>query len=369
MDVIARANQWLSSPIDQEDKDKITELLKSEHQEELTDAFYKDLEFGTGGLRGIMGIGSNRMNKYTVAMATQGLANYLILSFKDDISVAIAHDCRNNSKFFAETVAEVFIGNGIKVYLFEDLRPTPELSFTIRHLKCNSGVVITASHNPKEYNGYKVYWDDGAQITSPHDHNIISEVRKIDKISEINFGVLEKAHFIGKDIDEIYTSSVLQLTDPTLRKDIKIVYSSLHGAGITLIPPLLSSAGYEVSIVEEQAMPDGNFPTVISPNPEENEAMTLALKKAMQINADIAMATDPDSDRVGIGIPNHEGNFELLNSNQSTGRNCILITYKIPDHISITFFTASYKHLFLFKVFNHFCNMFKARKCIITFDT
>ena len=311
---------WLNSPIDDSSKAEIRAMA----EEELADAFYKDLEFGTGGLRGIMGTGSNRMNKYTVGMATQGLANYLLKSFSDDqIKVAIAHDSRNNSRFFAETTAAVFSANGIHVYLFEDLRPTPELSFAIRALGCKSGVVLTASHNPKEYNGYKAYWDDGAQVIAPHDKNIIAEVKAISGISEVKFEQdNKKIEIIGRELDEKYIQGILDLTlaqDAINRQsDLKIVFSPIHGSSITLVPEVLERKGFKsVTIVEEQATPDGNFPTVIYPNPEEHEAMTMALNKADEIDADLVMATDPDADRVGIAAKNAAGDFELLNGNQA----------------------------------------------------
>ena len=314
---------WLNSSISQEDKDNIKELLNS-NEKELIDAFYKDLDFGTGGLRGIMGTGPNRMNKYTVGMATQGLSNYLLSAFpNEEISVAIAHDSRINSRFFAETAAAVFSANGIKVYLFNDLRPTPQLSFAIRHLKCKSGIVLTASHNPKEYNGYKVYWDDGAQIITPHDTNIIQEVRKIKDFNDVRFEKNEAlVEILDDSIDTAYLDAVhaQSLSPESIEKhnDISIVYSPIHGTGITMVPQMLEKLGFKnVHIVDEQSSPDGNFPTVVYPNPEEQEAMTLALKKAKEVNADLVMATDPDADRVGIAVKNTEGQFQLLNGNQT----------------------------------------------------
>lgn len=316
----SKIDTWLSGPYDQATKQEIQNMS----EEELADSFYKDLDFGTGGLRGIMGVGSNRMNKYTVGMATQGLANYLKKHFdRPDISVAIAHDSRNNSRFFAEITAAVFSANDIKVYLFEELRPTPELSYAIRKLGCQSGVVLTASHNPKEYNGYKAYWDDGAQVISPHDKNIIGEVNAIENISEVKYDANEKLIIpIGKSIDEAYINEILALTlAPEAierQKDLKIVFSPIHGTSITLVPEVLKRKGFEnVTIVEEQAEPNGNFPTVIYPNPEEKEAMTMALNKAAEIDADLIMATDPDADRVGIAAKNKHGEFELLNGNQA----------------------------------------------------
>ncbi|RKQ43067.1 phosphoglucomutase [Roseivirga pacifica] len=315
-----KVDLWLNSAIDEESK----AAIKNMSEDELADAFYKDLEFGTGGLRGVMGVGSNRMNKYTVGMATQGLANYLKKTFTGEaISVAIAHDSRNNSRFFAETTAAVFSANGIKVYLFEALRPTPELSYAIRQLGCKSGVVLTASHNPKEYNGYKAYWDDGAQVIAPHDKNIITEVQAISGVEAINFkqndDLIEP---IGRAIDEKYIQEILNLTlaqdAVDAQSDLKIVFSPIHGTSITLVPEVLDRKGFKnVTVVEEQAEPNGNFPTVVYPNPEEKEAMTMALNKAKEIDADLIMATDPDADRVGIAAKNKHGEFELLNGNQA----------------------------------------------------
>jgi len=308
--------------IDDNAKSEIQSLLTG-NEDELIDSFYKDLEFGTGGLRGIMGIGSNRMNKYTIGKATQGLANYLNKTYPSKpLSVAIAHDSRNNSKLFAGIVASVFTANGIKVYFFEDLRPTPELSFAIRHFGCQSGVVLTASHNPKEYNGYKAYWNDGAQVTPPHDENIINEVNSIG-ISDINFeGDDSLIVEIGKEVDDQYLGEIQKLIlRPDVidrQKDLKIVFSSIHGTGITLVPEILKRYGFtNVNTVEEQDTPDGNFPTVVYPNPEEADAMSLAVKKAKEIDADLVMATDPDSDRVGIAAKNNHGEWQLLNGNQT----------------------------------------------------
>jgi phosphoglucomutase len=330
-----KANAWLNSDIDKISKNEITELLNS-NESELIESFYKDLEFGTGGLRGIMGIGTNRMNAYTVGMATQGLCNYLLQQFpsKKEIKVAIAYDSRNNSKFFAEQTASVFSANGIKAYLFEDLRPTPELSFAIRHLGCQSGIVITASHNPKEYNGYKVYWEDGGQIINPHDKNIINEVRKIENINEVKFDKnLSNVQIIGKKIDDTYIKELTKLSlNPKIiqkQKDLKIVYTPIHGTGYELVPMALKSFGFEnVQIVQEQKEPDGNFPTVKSPNPEEPAALELALKLAQKIDADIVMATDPDGDRVGIAVKNNNNEFVLLNGNQAA---VLLIDYLISQ--------------------------------------
>ena len=321
-ELIAKAQRWLDSNIDTEAKGEIRSLMND--PEALTEAFYKDLEFGTGGLRGIMGTGSNRMNKYTIGMATQGLANYLIKAYPNEqVKVAIAHDSRNNSRFFAETVAGVFSANNIKVYLFEELRPTPELSFAIRHLKCHSGVVLTASHNPKEYNGYKAYWSDGAQLVAPHDKNVINEVNQIKSIDDVKFDANKKLiENIGKNIDDLYLNEIKKLSlSPDIiksQKDIKIVYSPIHGTGISLVPACLKNFGFEnIHVVEEQSEPNGNFPTVIYPNPEEAEALKLSLKKAQEIDAELIMATDPDADRVGIAVKNHKGEYQLLNGNQT----------------------------------------------------
>lgn len=311
---------WLNSAIDEDSKAQIRAMSEND----LVDSFYKDLEFGTGGLRGIMGPGSNRINKYTIGMATQGLANYLLKSFpNEDIKVAIAHDNRNNSRFFAETTAAVFSANGIYVYLFDALRPTPELSYAIRQLGCKSGVVLTASHNPKEYNGYKAYWDDGAQVIAPHDKNIIKEVQAISGVEAVKFDqVASKIEPIGRALDEKYINAILDLTlaqDAVDRQsDLKIVFSPIHGTSITLVPEVLERKGFKnLTIVEEQAEPNGDFPTVVYPNPEEKEAMTMALNKAKEVNADLVMATDPDADRVGIAAKNNKGEFELLNGNQA----------------------------------------------------
>ncbi len=319
-----RIQQWLTSQSVDEDTKNTIKKQQNENNPELTEAFYKDLEFGTGGLRGIMGIGTNRMNKYTIGMATQGLSNYLNKSFKNqEISVAIAHDSRNNSRYFAEITAAVFSSNQIKVYLFDDLRPTPELSFAIRQLGCQSGVVVTASHNPKEYNGYKAYWDDGGQLVPPHDKNVIKEVNDIKSIDDVNFNANHELIIpIGKDIDDQYINMIKSLSlSPSVIKrfsDLKIVFSSIHGTGIKLVPPVLEKFGFtNVTVVDEQATPDGNFPTVVYPNPEEAEAMSLALKKAKEIDADLVMATDPDADRVGIAAKNDSGDFQLLNGNQT----------------------------------------------------
>ncbi|MDF2383964.1 phospho-sugar mutase [Nostoc ellipsosporum NOK] len=317
-----KINTWLTGSFDDTTKQEIKKL-QQENEADLADAFYRNLEFGTGGLRGIMGVGTNRMNKYTVGMATQGYANYLKQSFPGEVKVAIAHDSRNNSRFFAETTAGVFAANGIKVYLFESLRPTPELSFAIRHLGCQGGVVCTASHNPKEYNGYKAYWNDGAQLVPPHDKNVIREVEKISSVDEVKFtGGEENITIIGREIDEAYMDMVKGLSvypDVIARQhDLKIVYTPIHGTGIKLVPEVLQRFGFtNVTIVEEQAEPNGNFPTVAYPNPEEKETMSIGLKKAEALDADILLGTDPDADRVGIGIRDNHGKWVLMNGNQT----------------------------------------------------
>ncbi|MBK7885428.1 MAG: phospho-sugar mutase [Chitinophagaceae bacterium] len=319
---LKRINDWLSGNYEQAVKDEILRLQK-DNPAELEEAFYKNLEFGTGGLRGVMGIGTNRMNKYTVGMATQGYANYLNQCFNDNVKVAIAHDCRNNSRLFAEITANVFAANGIKVFLFEALRPTPELSFAIRHLGCQGGVVCTASHNPKEYNGYKAYWDDGAQMVPPHDKNVIKEVEKITKVEDVKWnGGETNITIIGSELDNAYMDMVKSLSIyPEVCKaqyDLKIVYTPIHGTGIMLVPDVLKNFGFtNVHIVEEQSMPDGNFSTVVYPNPEEEEAMSIGLKKAEELDADILLGTDPDSDRVGIGVKNSKGQWILMNGNQT----------------------------------------------------
>ncbi len=313
--------EWLTGNYDEETKQAIRQL-QSDDQTQLEDAFYKDLEFGTGGLRGIMGVGTNRMNKYTIGKATQGYSNYLKQSF-NKVSVAIGHDSRNNSKRFAKIVANIFAANDIKVYLFEDLRPTPELSFAIRTLGCQGGVVLTASHNPKEYNGYKAYWDDGAQLTPPHDKNVITEVQKIKSIDDVKWsGKEENITIIGKEMDEQYIRMVRDLSiNPDICKkqhDLKIVYTPIHGTGIMLVPQALAAYGFDnVSIVEEQSNPDGNFPTVNYPNPEERETMSIGLSKAKELDADILLGTDPDADRVGVGVKNQHGDWVLMNGNQT----------------------------------------------------
>jgi len=321
--VLKKAQSWLDGAYDEETKAAVRKMMENDPQE-LTEAFYKDLEFGTGGLRGIMGVGSNRMNKYTVGAATQGFANYLKMNFPDigQIKVAIAYDSRNNSRYFAEVTADVFSANGIKVYLFDDLRPTPELSFAIRHFHCQGGIVITASHNPKEYNGYKAYWDDGGQLISPHDKNVISEVQKITDIAEVKFNrKTDLIEIIGEEVDKIYLEHIksLSLSPEIIRKqkDLKIVYTPIHGTGAKLVPEALKDFGFEnIHVVKEQAVADGNFPTVISPNPEEPAALEMALNLADEVQADMVMATDPDSDRVGIAV-RKDGKMVLLNGNQA----------------------------------------------------
>lgn len=319
----AKINSWLTGPYDETTKSIIREMQINQ-PDELADSFYKDLEFGTGGLRGIMGVGSNRINKYTIGMATQGFSNYLKKTYADKpISVAIAHDSRNNSRFFAETTAQVFAANGIKVYLFESLRPTPELSFAIRQLHCEAGVVCTASHNPKEYNGYKAYWNDGGQLVPPHDGNVIKEVEAIQSISDVKFtGGDSLIQLIGKEMDAAYLQMVKSLSVyPEViqqQADLKIVYTPIHGTGIKLVPDVLKLYGFnQVTIVEEQATPDGNFPTVHYPNPEESETMQMGLQKAKELDADILLGTDPDADRVGIGVKDNQGNWILMNGNQT----------------------------------------------------
>lgn len=328
-----KAQQWLDSPVyDDVTKKAVREMLDKEDKTDLIDSFYQNLAFGTGGLRGIMGPGSNRMNIYTVGAATQGLANYLKKNFaeKDEISVVVGHDCRNNSRLFAETSAKIFSANGIKVYLFDDMRPTPEISFAIRHLHCQSGIVITASHNPKEYNGYKAYWDDGAQVLFPHDQGIIDEVNKV-RPEDIKFtGNDNIIQTIGEDIDAEYLNQIHTLSiDPEVisrQKDLKIVYTPIHGTGMNLIPRSLKLWGFEnVNCVSEQMVKDGNFPTVVSPNPENAEALTLALKLAKEIDADIVMASDPDADRVGMACKNSKGEWVLVDGNQT----CMIFLYYI----------------------------------------
>ena len=328
----AKAKQWLTPVFDADTQAAVKEMLEKEDKTDLIESFYKNLEFGTGGLRGIMGAGSNRMNVYTVGMATQGFANYLKKNFADreQISVVVCHDCRNNSRLFAETVADIFSANGIKVYLFDDMRPTPECSFAIRHLGCQSGVNITASHNPKEYNGYKAYWEDGAQVLAPHDTGIIDEVNKV-KVEDVKFnGNKDLIEIIGEEIDKVYLDLIHGISiDPEVikrQKDLKIVYTPLHGTGMMLIPRSLKLWGFEnVHCVEEQMVKSGDFPTVVSPNPENGEALSLALRDAKALDADIVMASDPDADRVGMACKNDKGEWILINGNQT----CLIFLYYI----------------------------------------
>ena len=319
-----KAEKWLHSNVDEDFKSEIRKMLDDADPSLLNDAFYKDLEFGTGGLRGIMGVGSNRINKYTIGMATQGLVNYLRKVFPDEqLKVVIAHDSRNNSRFFAETTVAVLSANAVDVYFFDDLRPTPELSFAVRTLNCHSGIMITASHNPKEYNGYKAYWQDGAQFVPPHDKNVIAEVAGITSVNEVNFKRNEsRITIIGENIDKLYIEKAAELSlSPDAvknQKDLKIVFTPIHGTGIKLIPDLLKRIGFEnVTVLQEQAEPNGNFPTVVYPNPEEPAALDLALKKAEELNGDLVLGTDPDADRVGIAVKNSDGHFQLLNGNQT----------------------------------------------------
>ena len=331
--VRSKAQSWLSESYDAETRAQVQALLDNEDPTELIECFYKDLEFGTGGLRGIMGVGSNRMNIYTVGAATQGLSNYLNKNFKDleQISVCIGHDCRNNSRLFAEISANIFSANGIKVYLFDDMRPTPEMSFAIRYLGCQSGIILTASHNPKEYNGYKAYWDDGAQVLAPHDKGIIDEVNKVSSAADIKFeGNKELIQIIGEDIDSVYLDKVHSISiDPEVikrQKDLSIVFTPIHGTGMMLVPRALKQWGFEiVHCVPEQMVKSGDFPTVISPNPENAEALSKAIELAKSIDADIVMATDPDADRVGMACKDDKGEWVLINGNQT----CLIFLYYI----------------------------------------
>jgi phosphoglucomutase len=323
-EVRAKAQEWLSETYDEQTRARVQALLDSEDTTELVDSFYRSLEFGTGGLRGIMGVGTNRMNIYTVGAATQGLSNYLKKNFADldEIKVAIGYDCRNNSRLFSETSAKIFAANGIKAYLFDDLRPTPELSFAIRELGCQSGIILTASHNPKEYNGYKAYWDDGSQIVGPHDVNIVNEVAKI-KPEDIKFdGPDELIEILGEEMDNKFLAEVKKVSiSPDVverHKDIKIVYTPIHGTGVKLIPAALREFGFTNIInIPEQDVVSGDFPTVVSPNPEETAAMEMATKKAAEINADVVMASDPDADRIGVAVKNDKGEYVIVNGNQT----------------------------------------------------
>ncbi len=327
-----RAKEWLSPAFDEETRNAVKAMMENEDKTELVDAFYKDLEFGTGGLRGIMGAGTNRMNIYIVGMATQGFANYILKAFpgRNDLAVVVGHDCRNNGRYFAETVANIFSANGIKVYLFESLRPTPEVSYAIRHLKAQAGVNVTASHNPKEYNGYKAYWDDGAQVLAPHDKGIIDEVNKV-KIDDVKFEPnKDLIEIIGGDMDWDYLQAVKEAMvdqDVILRnKDLNIVYSPMHGAGRVLVPEALRSWGFQnIHVVPEQMVIDGNFPTVISPNPENAEAMTMGMNLGTKLNADLVIASDPDADRLAIVCRNKKGEWEILNGNQT----CMMFSWYI----------------------------------------
>ena len=344
--VVAKAKKWLSDSYDEATRAEVKRMLDSEDKSELIDSFYRDLEFGTGGLRGIMGVGTNRMNIYTVGAATQGLSNYLKKEFSnlDQIKVVIGHDCRNNSRKFAEISANIFSANGIKVYLFEDLRPTPEMSYTIRKLGCQSGIILTASHNPKEYNGYKAYWNDGAQVVPPHDKNIISEVNKIRSATDINFkGNQSLIEIIGEEIDNQFIHDLTKLSlSPTSiarHKDMKIVYTPIHGTGVKIIPKALKAFGFENIIhVPEQDIVSGDFPTVTSPNPEEPAALSMAVKKATETGADIVLASDPDADRVGVAVRNNENEFILLNGNQTA---LIFIYYLITRYKELNKFDGS----------------------------
>ncbi len=337
--VTAKAQEWLGSSFDEKTREEVKALMAKEDKSDLIDAFYKDLEFGTGGLRGIMGAGTNRMNIYTVGMATQGLANYLNKNFKErkEISVVVGHDCRNNGRLFAETVANIFSANGIKVYLFDDLRPTPEVSFAIRYLGCQSGVNVTASHNPREYNGYKAYWEDGAQVLAPHDTGIIDEVAKV-KVQDIKFkGNPDLIKIIGEEVDKPYLDAIEGICiDPALVKrnhDLCIVYTPLHGCGRVMIPRSLKQWGFtNVNCVPEQMIPDGNFPTVVSPNPEYPEALTMALALARKLNADVVMASDPDADRLGVACRDDKGELTLLNGNQTA---MIFLYYIITQYTKL----------------------------------
>ena len=330
--VMSKAQKWLEGNYDEATKAQVRYLIDND-KKELTECFYKDLEFGTGGLRGIMGVGSNRMNEYTVGMATQGLSNYLKECFAgQEVKVAVAHDSRNNSRFFAERVADIFASNGFKVYLFDELRPTPELSFAIRELGCQSGVVVTASHNPKEYNGYKAYWADGAQVTPPHDKNIIAEVEKITSIDQIELGKNpENITILGKEFDDIYLARIkgLSMASEAVAKnhDMKIVYSPMHGAGVKLVPASLRNFGFtNIIMVEEQSVVDGNFPTVASPNPEERATMSMAIELARKEGAELVIATDPDADRIAIAVLDDKGEYVLLNGNQTM---VLLLSYML----------------------------------------
>ncbi|MDO4770451.1 phospho-sugar mutase [Porphyromonas sp.] len=328
--VVAKAQGWLGNEYDQETQAEVKAMMESEDKTALIEAFYKDLEFGTGGLRGIMGAGTNRMNKYTVGAATQGLSNYIIKECaNEDLKVVIGHDCRNNSRKFAEIAAGIFAANGIKVFLFEDLRPTPEISYAIRELGCQSGVMITASHNPKIYNGYKAYWSDGAQMIAPHDRNVIAEVNQIRSVADIKFdGPKDMITILGAEMDEQFIDAVVgsMLSQEIVKKhhDIKIVYTPIHGTGVKIVPPALRAAGFtNIFNVPEQDVISGNFPTVESPNPEEPAALKMAIERAKEVDAELVMASDPDGDRIGAAVKNNEGEWVLVNGNQT----CLLYAY------------------------------------------
>lgn len=392
-EILEKVNNWLNGNYDDETKAILQQKLENKEFTELTDAFYKDLEFGTGGLRGIMGVGTNRVNKYTFGIATQGLSNFLKKTFRgEQIKVAIAHDCRNNSDTLAEVVADVFSANGIYVYFFEGLRPTPELSFAVRELGCKSGVVLTASHNPKEYNGYKAYGEDGGQYVTPYDKMVMEEVQKIAGIDEVNFERVDSnIEVIGKEIDDRFLAELAKLSVSKeaikRQKDLKIVYSPIHGTGAVLVPPALKMYGFEnVTLVEEQMVVDGNFPTVIYPNPEEKEALTLAMNKAKEIDADLVMATDPDADRIGIAIKNDTDEWVLLNGNQTgtliinymltawkeagnlTGNEYIvktIVTSYLIDKIAESYGVDCYNTLTGFKYIGELITKFKGKKTFI----
>ncbi|NOZ34882.1 MAG: phospho-sugar mutase [Chlorobi bacterium] len=335
-EILQKAEKWLNSDYDKQTREAVKQLINN-NEKELIDSFYKNLEFGTGGLRGIMGVGTNRINKYTIGTATQGLCNYISKVCSDkEINIAVAYDCRNNSSYFAQISADIFTANGLRVYFFESLRPTPELSFAVREFKCQAGIIITASHNPKEYNGYKVYWNDGAQVTPPHDKNIINEVNAVSDISQINFkGIQKNITILGEDFDKKYINKLTELSlSPEIIKkhsDFKIVYTPIHGTGVKLVPETLRVYGFtNIYNVPEQDITDGNFPTVISPNPENAEALKLAIEKAEDVNADLVLATDPDGDRVGIAVRNLNNELILLNGNQTAS---LLIYYLIKKRV------------------------------------
>ena len=330
-EILNKAKEWLSPSFDEDTRNKIQYLIEND-EKEIIESFYKDLEFGTGGMRGIMGPGTNRVNKYTIGKATAGLANYLKDQFTGNISVAIAYDSRNLSDYFANVAAQVLSAQGIKVYVFKELRPTPELSFAVRYLKCQAGIVITASHNPKEYNGYKVYWNDGGQLVPPHDNGVIDRVNAINKFEDIDFnGEDDLIEMIDEKVDIPYSKKVLELVDQKIERDdnIGVIFTSIHGTGITMIPELLQKSGFNnIYVVQAQAKPDGNFPTVESPNPEEQAALQMAIELAKEKNADLVLGTDPDSDRIGLAVKDRDNNWVLLNGNQSGS---ILVKYLLDN--------------------------------------